>query len=135
MSTVKFELDNLSPEGFRHEHASSSDFTLTCLTELSGDSSQWELQHSNSVPVVNSSPHPGITPQSPNSSSQPLCLPGDRILVQEPHPVKHNACICCFKDPLEKEMATHSSILAWRISRTEEPGGLQSMGSRRVRHN
>ena len=33
--------------------------------------------------------------------------------------------------PLEKEMATHSSILAWRISRTEEPGGLQSLGSQR----
>ena len=33
------------------------------------------------------------------------------------------------EDPLEKEMATHSSILAWRIPRTEEPGGLQSMGS------
>ena len=32
-------------------------------------------------------------------------------------------------DPLEKEMATHSSILAWRIPWTEEPGGLQSMGS------
>ena len=34
--------------------------------------------------------------------------------------------------PLEKEMATHSSILAWRISWTEEPGGLQSMGSPKV---
>ena len=34
-----------------------------------------------------------------------------------------------WEDPLEKEMATHSSILAWRIPRTEEPGGLQSMGS------
>ena len=33
------------------------------------------------------------------------------------------------KDPLEKEMATHSSVLAWRITWTEEPGGLQSMGS------
>ena len=33
------------------------------------------------------------------------------------------------EDPLEKEMATHSSILAWKISWTEEPGGLQSMGS------
>ena len=32
------------------------------------------------------------------------------------------------EDPLEKKMATHSSILAWRITRTEEPGGLQSMG-------
>ena len=38
-------------------------------------------------------------------------------------------------DPLEKEMATHSSILAWRIPWTEEPGGLQSMWSQRVRHN
>ena len=38
------------------------------------------------------------------------------------------------EDPLEKEMVTHSSILAWRIPWTEEPGGLQSMGSQRVRH-
>ena len=37
------------------------------------------------------------------------------------------------EDPLEKGMATHSSILAWRNPRTEEPGGLQSMGSQRVR--
>ena len=36
------------------------------------------------------------------------------------------------EDPLEKEMATHSSILAWKIPWTEEPGGLQSMGSQRV---
>ena len=34
-----------------------------------------------------------------------------------------------WEDPLEKEMATHSSILAWRIPCTEDPGGLQSMGS------
>ena len=39
------------------------------------------------------------------------------------------------KDPLEKGMATHSSIVAWRISWTEEPGRLQSMESPRVRHN
>ena len=39
------------------------------------------------------------------------------------------------KDPLEKEMATYSSILAWRIPWTEEPGGLQSMGLQRVRYN
>ena len=37
--------------------------------------------------------------------------------------------------PLEKEMATHSSILAWRIPWMEEPGGLWSMGSQRVRHD
>ena len=35
-------------------------------------------------------------------------------------------------DPLEEEMATHSSLLSWRIPWTEEPGGLQSMGSQRV---
>ena len=54
-----------------------------------------------------------------------LCLqcgrPGVRSLYQE--------------HPLEKEMAIHSSILAWRISWTEEPGGLQSTGSQTVGHN
>ena len=40
-----------------------------------------------------------------------------------------------WEDPLEKEMATHSSILAWRIPWREEPGGLQSMVSQRVRHD
>ena len=40
-----------------------------------------------------------------------------------------------WEDPLEKGMATHSSILAWRIPWTEEPGGLQSVGSQRVGHN
>ena len=39
------------------------------------------------------------------------------------------------EDPLEKDMATHSSIFAWRIPWTEEPGGLQSMGSQRVGHD
>ena len=39
------------------------------------------------------------------------------------------------EDPLEKEMATHSSTLAWKIPQTEEPGRLQSMRSQRVRHD
>ena len=39
------------------------------------------------------------------------------------------------EDPVEKEMTTHSSILAWRILWAEEPGGLQSMGLQRVGHN
>ena len=39
------------------------------------------------------------------------------------------------EDPLEEGMATHSSILAWRIPWTEEPRGLQSMGSQRVKHD
>ena len=40
-----------------------------------------------------------------------------------------------WEDPLEKEMATHYSILAWKIPWTEEPGGLQTMGLQRVRHD
>ena len=39
------------------------------------------------------------------------------------------------EDPLEKGMVTHSGILAWKIPWTEEPGGLQSMGSQRVGHD
>ena len=40
-----------------------------------------------------------------------------------------------WEDPLEKGMVTHSSILAWKIPWTKEPGGLQSMGSQRVGHD
>jgi len=54
---------------------------------------------------------------------------------------KDSACIAQdsgsipgLEDPLEKEVATHSSILAWRISWTEEPGGVQSMGLQRIGH-
>ena len=39
------------------------------------------------------------------------------------------------EDPLEEGIATHSSILAWKIPWSEEPGGLQSMGSQRIRYN
>ena len=52
-------------------------------------------------------------------------------------PAKQEARIqsLSWEDPLEEEMATHSSTLAWEIPQTEEPGGLQSMGSQRVRHD
>ena len=43
--------------------------------------------------------------------------------------------LLAWEDPLEKGVTTHSSILAWRIPWTEETGGLQSMGSQRVRHD
>ena len=49
-----------------------------------------------------------------------MCLPMQEMWVQS----------LGREDPLEKEMETHSSVFAWRIPRTEEPGGLQSMGSR-----
>ena len=39
------------------------------------------------------------------------------------------------EDPVEKEMATHSSILTWKVTQTEDPGRLQSMGQQRVEHD
>ena len=54
-----------------------------------------------------------------------ICLPRQQTWVQP----------LGWEDPLEKEMATHASVLAWEIPWTKEPGGLQSMGSQRVRHD
>ena len=54
-----------------------------------------------------------------------ICLPMQEIQVQS----------LGQEDPLEEEMATHHSILAWRMQWAEEPGGLQSMGSQRIRYN
>ena len=52
-------------------------------------------------------------------------------------PVVQETWVQClgWEDPLEEDMATHSSILAWKIPWTEEPGGLQAMGSKTVRQN
>ena len=62
------------------------------------------------------------------------------VLVEKNLPVSgrdtgDSGSIPGWEDPLQKEMATDSNILAWRISWTEEPGRLQSTGSPRVRHN
>ena len=54
-----------------------------------------------------------------------VCLPMQEMLVR----------FLWQEEPLEKEMAAHSSILTWEIPWTEEPGGLQPMGSQRVRHD
>ena len=51
------------------------------------------------------------------------------------HRVRHDCSGLACMHALEKEMATHSNILAWRIPGTEEPGGLPSMGSHRVGHD
>ena len=55
------------------------------------------------------------------------------LLMQETHETRVSSL--GREDPLEKEMATHSSILAWKIPWTEEPGGLQSTGSQRAGHD
>ena len=60
----------------------------------------------------------------------PICnLPGDTVVKNLPVNAGDLGLIRGREDPLEREMATHSSILAWEIPLTEEPGGLQSMGS------
>jgi len=59
-----------------------------------------------------------------------LVFPGGSVVKNPPaiqEPQEMRAPSLCQEDPLEKEMATRSSILAWRISWTEKPGGLQSM--------
>ena len=61
-------------------------------------------------------------------------FPGGTDSKQSACNVRDPVWSLAWEDPLEKEMATHSSILAWRIPWTEEPGGLQSMGSQRVGH-
>ena len=64
-----------------------------------------------------------------------VTFPGGSVVKN--HPVMHESWVqpLGWEDPLEKEMATHSSILAREIPWTEEPGRLQSMGLQRVRHD
>ena len=62
-----------------------------------------------------------------SSSPHPQGFPGGSVVKNLPAMQKTWVRFLDREDPLEKEMATHSSILAWRIPWTEEPGGLQSM--------
>ena len=62
-------------------------------------------------------------------------FPGGSVVKNPPDNVGDIVLIPGSEDTLEQEMAAHSSILAWEIPWTEEPGWLQSMGSRRVRYN
>ena len=64
-----------------------------------------------------------------------LGFPGGSVVKTLPVMQKTEVRSLGQEDPLEKEMATHSSILAWRIPWTEEPGGLQSVELQRVRHD
>ena len=62
-------------------------------------------------------------------------FPGDSVVKSLPAKQEMWVRSLGWEDPLEKDMATHSSILAWGIPWTEEPGGLESMGLQRVRHD
>ena len=77
------------------------------------------------------------------SKAQRICLqleiqtgfPGDSVVKNLPAKQETQIGSLGWKDPLEKEMASHSSVLAWEIPWTEELGGLQSMGSLGVGHD
>ena len=69
------------------------------------------------------------------SSNEENSLPGGSVVKNLPAKQEMQVQSLGWEDALEKEMATHSSILAWRIPWTEECGGLESMGSQRVRHD
>ena len=81
--------------------------------------------------------HPGYLLESPEYLLEPshALIPGlPGSVVKNPPAMKETwVQFLGWEDPLEKEMATHSSILAWEIPRTEEPGGLQSMGLQKCR--
>ena len=62
-------------------------------------------------------------------------FPGSSVVKDPPAMQKTQVQSLSLEDPLEKGMATHSSILTWRIPWTEESGRLQSVGSQRVRHD
>ena len=83
------------------------------------------------LPSPGDLPNPEIKPWSPTSQAD--------YLPSEPPgmPAMQETCVRSLgrEDPLEKEMATHSSTLAWKIPWMEEPGRLQSMGLQRVGHD
>ena len=80
------------------------------------------LIHKSDITSLNKSLHTSHFPGGSDSKNPPAI---QETIVQS----------LGWEDPLEEGMVTHSSILVWRIPRTEEPGGLQSMGSQRVRHD
>ena len=96
-----------------------------------GKESTCNAGHPGSIPVSGRSPGEGI--------GYPLQYSWASLMAQlvknPPAMQKTRDRYLGWEDPLEEEMATHSSILAWEIPWAEELGGLQSMGSQRVGHN
>ena len=104
--------------------ANETSWTVACQAPLSMGFSREEYW--NGLPFSSpwNSPNPGIDPRSPAFHG----VAKSRTQLSEFTFTFHFHA-------LEKEMATHSSVLAWRIPGTEEPGGLPSMGSHRVGHD
>ena len=86
----------------------------------------------NTVPTIQSGCPVGLIWVLP---TPPLGFPGGSVVKNLPANAGDTGSIPGQEDPPEKEMTTHSSIFAWEIPWTEEPGRLQFMGLQRVRHN
>uniref|UniRef100_A0AC11DWZ7 Uncharacterized protein n=1 Tax=Ovis aries TaxID=9940 RepID=A0AC11DWZ7_SHEEP len=119
----------LSPKS----HAEVNMFSGRCADLLSSSSVLEFHRHGSKgiFPTLGSSPC-----LSPLTGVFHACIKSHSCLVKN-LPVIQQTWVQSLgqEDPLEKRMATHSSILAWRILWTEEPGGLQSMASQRVGHD
>ena len=74
------------------------------------------------------------TTEATQQQQQLKQFPGDSVIKNPPAKQETWFQSLCWEAPMEMEMATHSGILAWIIQWTEEPGGLQSIGSQRVRY-
>ena len=119
-------------------------WTVAHQAPLSMESSRQEYWSGLPFPSPGDLPNPGTEPGSLvlQVDSLPLGLPWkpmSSLMAQwvKNLPAMKKMCVQALsqEDALEKEIATHSSILAWRIPWTEEPVGLQSMGSQRVGHD
>ena len=108
---------------------SATPWTVTCQAPLSMEFSRPEYWSGLTFPSPGDLPNPGIEPRN-NRASLVAQTVKNLPAMQETWVQSLG-----WEDPLKKGMATHSSILAWRIPWTEKPGGLKSMGSQRVEHD
>ena len=113
---------------------------------LSMEVSRQEYWSGMPFPSPGDLPNPGIEPRSPTLQadslpSEPPGKPSTRLIIALGNTGGSQVALVVKNppanggDPLDEGMETNSSILAWSIQWTEEPGGLQTMGSQRVRHN
>ena len=136
-------------------------WTVAHQVSLSMEFPRQEYWNGLAFPSPEILPDPRIEPRSPTLQVNSLPLSHQSVFVAQSCPTLCDPMDCSllmgfyggsvvknppamqempiqslgWEDPLEKEMATHSSILAWEIPWTEKTGGLQSMGSQKVRHN
>ena len=134
MPVLALSSSAVSPRTVAHQAPLSMGFFQAGILEWIAFPPPWDL------------PSPGIKPTSPafpalQEDSLPLgrheswASPVAQLVNSLPAMQENRVQSLGWEDPLEKEMATHSSILAWRNPWTEEPGGLQNMGSQRVGHD